>query len=255
MRIRLASLVLFAAVAGTTPSTAAKVNLDGQVTYRERIALPDDATLRIQLIDQALAQLPPRLDVQAPIGAGQVPLSFTLSFDDSLILPTHPYALIATISARGGILFRNFEPYAVDPLAPAQPVLIVAAFIGQLANGTSSEQPTEQGTPEIFESTWTVTSIGGAAVEPGSTSTMQIGADMRAGGSGGCNSWFAPVQLTDDTLRLGGITSTAKSCGQARNLQEKAFLAALAAATTWQVDANQLTLYGADGKVLVVLVR
>jgi heat shock protein HslJ len=37
---------------------------------------------------------------------------------------------------------------------------------------------------------------------------------MRAGGSGGCNSWFAQAELTDETLRLGSITSTLKGCTQ-----------------------------------------
>ena len=42
-------LGLFLAV---SPALAAKVTLSGQVTYRERIALPQTATLEIQLIDQ-----------------------------------------------------------------------------------------------------------------------------------------------------------------------------------------------------------
>ena len=57
-------LCLVALVA--SPAFAAKVNLPGQVTYRERIALPDLATLEIQLVDQSLPSLPPRLDVEAP---------------------------------------------------------------------------------------------------------------------------------------------------------------------------------------------
>ncbi len=76
-----------------SPSLAAPINLPGVVTYRERIALPDNAMLRIELIDLALPDRP-RVSVEAPTGPGQVPLAFTLTFEDSLILPQHDYVSI-----------------------------------------------------------------------------------------------------------------------------------------------------------------
>src|SRR5690349_5181474 len=90
---------------GATEALAAKVTLPGEVTYRERIALPPDATLEIQLIDQALPSAPPRVDVKAPIGSGSVPLSFNLVFENTIIIPSHTYALIAAISTPDGLLF------------------------------------------------------------------------------------------------------------------------------------------------------
>src|SRR5215213_4378669 len=101
-RVFVPTVLLFAAV---TPSLAAPVQLPGEVTYLERIALPDAAVLSIELIDLALPDRP-RLSVSAPTGAGQVPLAFTLTFEDSLILPQHDYAINAEISA-GDIRFRN----------------------------------------------------------------------------------------------------------------------------------------------------
>src|SRR5690242_11354742 len=95
------AVVLSFALAPTT-TLAAPVALAGQVTYRERIALPQDATLRIQLIDQSLPSTPPRLDVRAAIGSGQIPLSFNLTFEDAIIIPDHSYALIAAISNSSG---------------------------------------------------------------------------------------------------------------------------------------------------------
>jgi putative lipoprotein len=245
------SIVLF-----SSPALAAKIELAGQVTYRERIALPDDAALELQLVDQTLPSLPPRLDVRATIGAGQVPLSFNLNFDDALILPGHNYALIAAIHAGGGLLFRNFEPYALNPLAPAQPVLIVTNLVGRIDTGSpsSSEAPVAE-TPAILDVTWSATAIGDAAVLPHAVPTLSIGDDMRAGGSGGCNSWFAQAEITGDTLRLGSTTSTLKACTPAIGAQEQAFYNALAATASWQVDGDRLTLFGADGKAVLVFSR
>ena len=253
--------LFFALAAATaltvTPALAAKIDLPGQVTYRERIALPDLATLEIQLVDQTLPGLPPRLDVKAPIGPGQVPLSFNLNFDDAIIIPAHSYALIASISAQDRLLFRNFEPYVVNPLAPDQPVLIMTNLVGQTATAASSSsaQPDAPVAPPILDSVWTLTSLNGAPVLPRTKPSLTSGADMRAGGSGGCNSWFAQAELTDETLRLGSITSTLKGCTQSVNLQEAAFKEALGAVATWSVEGDQLTLFGADGKPLLVFTR
>ena len=115
--MRFASAIVLSLCLIASPALAAKVSLSGQVTYRERIALPDPATLEIQLVDETLPSLPPRLDVRAPIGPnGGVPLSFTIGFEDSLILPSHNYALIAAISAEGGLMFRNFRALRRQPI-------------------------------------------------------------------------------------------------------------------------------------------
>ena len=47
-------VVLVALVFASTPVLAARVQLAGEVTYRERIALPTEAILKIELIDLAL---------------------------------------------------------------------------------------------------------------------------------------------------------------------------------------------------------
>lgn len=254
MRFLLAVLVVSLAIAA--PALAAKLDLPGQVTYRERIALPDAATLEIQLVDQSLPSLPPRLDVKAPIGPGQVPLSFTLNFDDSIIIPTHDYALIASIGVDNRLMFRNFEPYAVKPLAPVQPVLIVMNLVGQANTASSSsEAPVDPAPPAILDSVWLLTSLNGTPVLPRTKPSLTIGADMRAGGSGGCNSWFAQAEISGETLRLGSITTTLKGCTQSVNLQEGAFKDALAAVATWSVTGDELTLFGADGKALLTFGR
>jgi putative lipoprotein len=241
---------------GAAPALAAKIELPGQVTYRERIALPDHASLEIQLFDETFPSLPPRLDVKAPIGQGQVPLAFTLAFDNAVILPDHSYALIASISDDTGLLFRNFQPYPVNPLAPAQPVVIVTNLVGSTQTGASSSvQPTAPTAPAILDSVWHATSIGGAAVLPRTVPTLTIGDDLRAGGSGGCNSWFAQAQIDRDTVRFGAAISTKKACAAAVDQQEQAFHDALSQSARWQVDGNNLTLFAADGSTLLTLSR
>jgi putative lipoprotein len=241
-----------------SPALAAKVTLSGQVTYRERIALPETATLEIQLVDQTLPSLPPRLDVKAPIGPGQVPLSFNLGFEDSLILPSHTYALVATIAVPEGVMFRNAEPYALNPLAPAQPLLITVnrfATDHDQAAASSEPAPTDTAAPAILDATWTAVSIKGAAVLPRNHPTLSIGADLRAGGSTGCNSWFAQAELHGDALHLGQIGATLIACPEPVTQQEKAFTEALSQSARWQIVGDSLTLFGVDGMALLTFTR
>ena len=248
-RVFVPTVLLFAAV---MPALAAPVQLPGEVTYRERIALPDAAVLSIELIDLALPDRP-RLSVSAPTGAGQVPLAFTLTFEDSLILPQHDYAINAEISA-GDIRFRNAEPFAVTPLTQAEPVLIVTNLVAQTVQPSSEPVAESQDLP-LLNITWEATAIGETPVPPGVEITLLIENDMRAGGSGGCNSFFSQATITEDSFAIGEIARTQRSCFYERNTLEQSYFDALKAAVTWVIDGDRLTLLDGAAKPTVTFER
>ena len=109
--------------------------------------------------------------------------------------------------------------------------------------------------PALLDSIWMAVSIGDTPVLPRTRPSLTIGADMRAGGNGSCNSWFAPAEIDGDMLRLGSLTTTQKGCTQSVNLQEQAFKAALSATARWEVSGDDLTLFGGDGKALLLFRR
>lgn len=248
-------LALVMALAAVGPALAAKVTLSGEVTYRERMALPEDAVLRLQLVDLTLPNLPPRLDVEAPTGQGQVPLSFNLTFNDSLILPDHTYALVASIGTAGGTLFRNAEPHRVDPLEPAGPIVIVTGRVAENEPASAPAQSPPAVAPAIIEFTWQATRIGATPILPRAVPSLLVGGDLRAGGSGGCNSWYAQAMIDGDEIRFGSVTSTLRACTESVARQEQSFHAALAAVATWQVSGDTLTLYDSAGEPLLVFAR
>lgn len=252
LRAAVVAILLF--LAG--PALAARVTLSGQVTYHEKVDLPVPAKLRIQLIDESLPTAPPRLDVEAAIATGQVPIGFTLTFEDAIIIPDHSYALIAAISASGKLLFRNFQPYAVDPLAPAGPVVVVVNLLaGPAPQPSASAEPVAPPPPAILDSTWIATRIGDSSVSSRNAPTLALVSNRRAGGSGGCNSWFAVVELDDTSIRFGDVASTRKSCGTTRDAEEQAYFTALTQAATWAVAGDTLTLYGATASPVLVFSR
>jgi putative lipoprotein len=234
------------------PALAASVQLPGEVTYRERIALPATAVLSIELVDLALPDRP-RLSVSAPTGAGQVPLAFTLTFEDSLILPQHDYALNAEINA-GTVRFRSTEPFRVTPLAQTEPILIVTNLVAQ--NDPAPSEPAAQ--PHdlpLLNVTWHATTIGATPVPPGVEVTLQIEDDMRGGGVGGCNSFFSQATITEDSFAIGEVARTQRSCFYERNMLEQGYFDALKAAAMWAIDNDTLTLLDSAGKPVVIFER
>lgn len=91
--------------------------LSGNVTYRERIALPPETELRVALEDVSVADAPVKLVAEQLIHpATQVPIPFALTYDSRAIEPKNRYQLIAEIrNSANQLLWRSKDP--VDPFA------------------------------------------------------------------------------------------------------------------------------------------
>ncbi|KQW77467.1 hypothetical protein ASC89_20035 [Devosia sp. Root413D1] len=252
MRIVVAMVALLLALA--SPALAAKVTLKGDVIYRERIALPPGGTLSVSLIDLATPDQP-RVSAKAPISSpGQVPLTFTLNFDDAVIVSGHSYALIAEIAGPDAVWFRNAEPYALDPLAPATPILIIVNIAPQEEPVPTPEPVVAPAPSPILDITWQAETIGGAPAARGIVSSLSIASDMRAGGRGGCNSWFAQAEVNAERLIFSAVAATRMACvSDEATKQEDSFFAALAATRFWRLDKDHLILLDAGGVELANL--
>lgn len=257
-RIYCAIFWLLTLTLAAAPALAEALTLSGQVTYRERIALPADAILRVRLVDSAAATaMPARVEAEAPIAAGgQVPLTFTLTFDDSMVEDGRQYALMAEIVSGGAIWFRTVEPYAVDPLLPEAPIVIVANFTGKVA--TEPQSPAEPivptAPPPILDVIWRAETIGGDPVLAAAETTLSIAGDMRAGGRGGCNSYFAQARIEGESLRFSAVAATRMACATTdATEQEASFFAALASTRYWQLRDGKLVLLDASRRDIAVL--
>lgn len=226
---------------------AAQVTLTGEVTYRERIALPDGATLKVQLLDTTASGSPARVEAAAAVATpGQVPLTFTLNFDDRAIDPSHEHALVAEISSGLELWFRNATPYPVKPLAPDGDIVVVVDFTGRMV--PSTETVAEAVVP-IVDLNWRALAINGRRVDPTVDSTLSIASDMRAGGKGGCNNWFAQAELDAQKITFSAVASTKMAClSDVATAQETQFFEALSAARLWRMDATELVMLDADGR-------
>ena len=99
---------------------------------------------------------------------------------------------------------------------------------------------------------WVLASFGAeggqSPVVEGTTITLNFGGDGRAGGSGGCNSYGGEYRERGDGLSFGPVVSTKRAClGEPANRQEQRYLAALGAASRFELSGDRLTIFQGDG--------
>jgi putative lipoprotein len=114
----LLGLILAGCAAPGTRSTqtdAKEAMVTGTVAYRERMALHADAVVEVRLSGVS------RQDMAAPVVAEttvrpagrQVPIPFELRYDPGKIEPNRTYAVHATISSAGRMMFTTTTAYPV----------------------------------------------------------------------------------------------------------------------------------------------
>ena len=93
--------------ATATPQPAATASVTGTVTYRERLALPPNAVVRVGLQDISLADAPAIVLSEQLIvtGGRQVPIPFALDYDPAGIDPRFTYAVSARITVDSQLRF------------------------------------------------------------------------------------------------------------------------------------------------------
>jgi heat shock protein HslJ len=121
-------------------------------------------------------------------------------------------------------------------------------------------------TSEVIDSTvlpegtlWTLVSY---IDDEGSLSTVPAGttitAEFQAGklvGDAGCNAYSGAYEVEGDRLTLGPLGATMMSCGSTADLHERAYLAALETASSYEILDGQLQLADAGGKRILSFVE
>ena len=126
-----AALLPACATVDTAPAAPAKAEaprkvLQGSVLYRDKAALPDDAKVKVQLVD-VLAEPQPVVVAETLFGSAgkQVPLPFALPIDLTRVKEGRSYALRAYIEFGGATRYVTSARVNVDPYALPTSVAIL----------------------------------------------------------------------------------------------------------------------------------
>lgn len=119
-----ALLGLGVAACSQSRTPRATAELAGTITYRERIALPADARVEIQLLDvtDAASPTPPLIAERLIDAPGQVPIAFSLGYDPKSIDAGHTYSLRVRVRVRDELWFAS--PFDLRVLTGGNPARV-----------------------------------------------------------------------------------------------------------------------------------
>jgi putative lipoprotein len=218
----------------------------GNVTYRVRMALPPDAVVDVRLEDISRADAPATILSQAQIQTKgkQVPIPFELPYDPKRIEPSHRYSVRATIHGGDGhLLFSSTQAHPV--LTQGAPKML--DVVVQPVSATAPERASTNPAAATLEGTyWKLVELRGkpAVSSPDNRNPyFSLRADKKnVVGNGGVNHLMGQYTLDGDKLRLSKIGSTLMAGPEPFMRQEREFLDALEATTTYRIDGQTLEL-------------
>lgn len=122
---------------------------------------------------------------------------------------------------------------------------IFAALATLMATACAADPPRDPA-PDLADTQWVVEDIDGRGIVDRVESSLNIDANDRVSGFGGCNRYFSDVTTADGTIAFGLIGSTRMACPEAVMDQEQKFFAALGASRSFRQDTLTGLLYFQD---------
>ena len=111
--VAMASLTLMLAACQTTKAEPT-ATVRGEITYRERIAVPPGAQLEVLLLDVSRADAPSETIGGVTLSdIGQPPYTFEIAYRPEQIIASHTYVVRARLMHEGRLLFTTDQAYPV----------------------------------------------------------------------------------------------------------------------------------------------
>nr|WP_321252079.1 YbaY family lipoprotein [uncultured Ruegeria sp.] len=218
--------------------------LTGTATYRERIAVPPDATLYVQLQDVSRADAPALTLASQRFALDGVPATYELAYDDALIRDEMRYVVRGSIFLGDKLLFTTDTAYPVltgDAGNTADLLLV---------------QARPQGAEALQGSTWVAMGLNGAVLETDKFPEITFAEDGSFSGSGGCNRFSGQAEIAGTDIAFpDNMAATLRACPPPQDEVEREFFQALQDVTTYAFKGDTLNFLNSAGEPVVQLNR
>lgn len=219
-------------------------SIHGDVTYLQRIALPQHAYLVVQLVDVTNPNGPfPVVAEVSQQADGSVPMKFELPLEHANIDPDHRYALQARIAVGDILWFVSDQRTPINSTSQNDHYELVLGMVNQT---TTIQKPIST---IITGREWKVEDMFGAGIIDDSHITVSVEAKSeekkadgfpkyRVSGSGGCNHYTTSVFIDKDkdVIVFDPPAMTFMACAEAISQQENRFIEMLAKAKSYMFD-------------------
>ena len=233
--LALAATAWLAGCAGHSNLPAPSPTVRGHVTYRERVALPADAEVRVAVFDVSRqdAAATPLADTTIQPAGRQVPLPFVVRYDPKRVNPRHDYAIRATITSGGQLAFTTTTVIRV--ITRDHPTMLDLVLSRAQAGGAAA-LPAPTGS-------WLLEDLAGTGVIDNARATLEFREPGRASGRGSCNQFSGPVTVTGSAISFGPLVATRMACAEAVMNQETRYFKALQDAERYALEGPYLLIY------------
>ena len=246
---------------------ATVATVEGEVFYRERIMIPPDSEVEVQLEDisraDALATVLESVSFKAQ---GGPPYAFTIEYDPARIDERIRYALRARITAPDGeLLFTNTEyidPFGGNPvrimvqgMARPEPAPIPEPEPAPEAGASDTGAATDQSSAGRI--VWVLSTLEGREAPAGAggkpLELQMNAADGIASGFSGCNRYSGGFTSEGRSshgtpIKFGPLAGTMMACAEGGDL-EQSYLQVLGRVDAYRMQAGELVLLS-GGKVV-----
>lgn len=246
MRNILSNLALMIAFLVISSGAEAETNmLDVTVTFRERIALPPDAHLDVQLLDISREGAGTQRIASQHFAMTSVPMTVGLNFDSRLIKDSNTYVVTATIWSGNQRLFHTDSPQAV--LRGTEPNAV------EIMLGMIAENPEVGAIPRTIKGIeWAVTEVFGTPWSNDDPATLVIDPEANVSAFGGCNRFRGQALLSDGSLFFSAnFAGTMMACPDPVEDRERRFLNALAQVAGYVRYGAGLVMTDAKGNAIL----
>lgn len=254
------TLLSFAWAAG---GAVAAGTLQGTAIYRERVALPPSVVFEAPVQDISRANAPGEVLGRARLKpAEQPPFRLAIASEDAAIKPARRYAVRATVTFQGRLLFSTNRIYPVLDGGNAPLVILLVSARGArhsilLRRGDENLRPLlasleSSGTP-LRGTYWKLVRLGQTPVQAVGNQRQPhlifAANEPQVSGNGGCNSISGSFELDGEKLRLRHMVSTMMACPSGME-QERRFLRSLEKVARFRISGGRLEMFDAAGAVI-----
>lgn len=225
------------------------LTISGELTYMQRIALPDDAVAIVEIKpDDAEDGASVTAETRMALEGRQVPVAFTLDIPRAHLDAGRNYVL------RGGILVDSQMRWLTEPVP-------VETGGSRVDVGTLRLSPHEAPPPfgidgkALLEGEWRIAEVGGNVVPADIPATISFSEDGAFSGKL-CNSYRGAYTVDGSQISFGKAAATLMACPEPQATYERVLFAAFETATGYRVGQDgTVAIVDADGKILLQAAR
>ncbi|HET9218464.1 MAG TPA: META domain-containing protein [Terriglobia bacterium] len=187
--------------------TTGKFEVTGQITYREKMAVPAQSVAVVTLRDITVANAASTViaEQRIDLAGRQVPIAFRLTVDRAKLQSQRKYAVRGSIVGPDEkFLWVTMDIHVVDS---SKPSVAVGTLMMSRASGESAD-PQER----LRSGEWTIVKLNGVDVPKGARATLTFGASAVLSGRSFCNSFSGTYALAGQSLSLSPKASTLMAC-------------------------------------------